>query len=79
MGENVSVKIEGGGGKGRYLYIVKIEIFHPVLTPSLTLCSLLCAQLFIQVFGCLGQNKTFDRGIIFFFSKPSKKSCQCVK
>ncbi len=35
MGENVSVKIEGGGGKGCYLYIVKIENFHPVLTSSL--------------------------------------------
>ena len=32
----MSVKIEGGGVKGRYLYIVKIEIFHPVLTSSLT-------------------------------------------
>ncbi len=34
-GENPSVKIEGGGGKGLYLYIVKIENFHPVLTSSL--------------------------------------------
>ncbi len=35
-GENASVKIEGGGGKDRYLYIVKIEIFHPVLTSFLS-------------------------------------------
>ncbi len=25
-----------GGGKQSYLYIVKIEIFHPILTPSLS-------------------------------------------
>ena len=35
MGENASVKIKGGGGKGRHLYIVKIENLNPVLTASL--------------------------------------------
>ncbi len=41
MGENASVKIEGGGGMGRYLYIVKIGNFHPVLTSSLNFMSIL--------------------------------------
>ncbi len=38
-------KDRGGGGKGRYLYIVKIGNFHPVLTSSLILYRLLfCRQ-----------------------------------
>ncbi len=40
MGENVLVKIEGGGGKGCYLYIVKIENFHLVLTSSLNISTM---------------------------------------
>ena len=46
MGENASVKIEGGGGKSCYLYIVKIENFHPVLTSSLKLLDARSSNLF---------------------------------
>ncbi len=37
---NSSVKIEGGGGKRLYLYIVKIGNFPEILMPSLKQCLL---------------------------------------
>ncbi len=45
MGENASVKIDGGDRKGCYLYIVKIQNFHPVLTSSLSLNLHICFRL----------------------------------
>ena len=36
LGRKYVRKDRGGGGKGLYLYIVKIENFHPVLTSSLS-------------------------------------------